>query len=692
MSAFMEDALGYARYGWAVLPLSERSKVPAVSGGCNSASCDERQIARWWGSRPACNIGIATGAVSGLVVLDLDVDEQIGEDGLSTLSCWEKEHGELPETVTAITGRRGIHMYYRCDEDISCSVNKDLGVDIRGNGGFVVAPPSMHSNGNAYCWENDPEDFEVAYADEKVLAFIRYVQGEKRAGGRFELPESIGPGERNDVLFRYGSSLQAQGYDDAYILMVLESVNGDRCIPPLPKAEVRAIAESVTGRYRKGTMHSAAGSRRVRSGRVFHKLGRDGRPTGRILHNVVGAELIEEQHACNVDGVPAVWNGTRYLVGIDNIYREVVELVDDAKISDQREVYHYLRMKSPSVEGAPAKYIAFDNGVLDVLTGAIVDDPSLVIVNAIPHSYDPEAYCADADAFLDRISCGDGKVRMNLEEIIGLSMYRSNEFGQCPILLGSGSNGKSTYIQALRNVLGDENVSSLDIGMLGKPFLVGHLMGKLANLGDDISNERLNGDALGVFKKVATGDWVFTDVKNGVGFQFKPYALPVFSCNEFPSLGDSSDGVMRRLFPIPFEARFSRSDPDYDPRLLDKLRTEDAARYFIRVGVEGLRRAYDANGMTPNHKGERIVADVLNDNDSVLQWIAEFELDECDFDEKIISHCYQEYAGWCAETNMHPFAQGRFTRKINIRYGMASVPERREFVTGSRVVRVFRKR
>ena len=235
-------------------------------------------------------------------------------------------------------------------------------------------------------------------------------------------------------------------------------------------------------------------------------------------------------------------------------------------------------------------------------------------------------------------------------------------------------------------------MSSLDIGMLGKPFLVGHLMGKLANLGDDISNERLNGDALGVFKKVATGDWVFTDVKNGVGFQFKPYALPVFSCNEFPSLGDSSDGVMRRLFPIPFEARFSRSDPDYDPRLLDKLRTEEAARYFIRVGVEGLRRAYDANGMTPNHKGERIVADVLNDNDSVLQWIEDNDLDLDYFDGAVISLRYEAYKEWCAEANLFPFARNRFTRKVNARYGMKSVTERRVYTTGSRVVRVFRER
>lgn len=128
MTGFEEAAKAYARRGWAVLPLTRRNKIPAIKGGCKSAVDDVRQARAWWAQNPDHNVGIAPGSPSrGLVVIDLDVDEGKGEDGYETLRLWEREHGELPETVTAITGRGGIHMYYSCNTPIGCSVNADLG-------------------------------------------------------------------------------------------------------------------------------------------------------------------------------------------------------------------------------------------------------------------------------------------------------------------------------------------------------------------------------------------------------------------------------------------------------------------------------------------------------------------------------------------------------------------------------------
>ena len=203
MTAFGEVAEGYARRGWAVLPLTRRNKIPAIKGGCKSAVDDVRQVRAWWAQNPEHNVGIATGSPSrGLVVIDLDVDPDKGEDGYETLRLWEREHGELPETVTAITGRGGIHMYYQCNTPIGCSVNADLGVDIRGDGGFVVAPPSVHPNGRSYEWENHPDDFAVAEADDNVYAFIRHVQGGRKRGAKFKLPDAIGRQERHAVQVR----------------------------------------------------------------------------------------------------------------------------------------------------------------------------------------------------------------------------------------------------------------------------------------------------------------------------------------------------------------------------------------------------------------------------------------------------------------------------------------------------------
>ena len=148
-NAFLDAALEYAELGIPVFPLQPNSKEPMKgSHGLLDASTDADQIRRWWAKTPNANIGARTG--NGYVVLDFDMDDAKGEDGLETLREWESAHGELPETVTAITGRGGMHLWYRVGGNVQNSTNADKGVDVRGDGGFVVMPPSVHPNGTAY--------------------------------------------------------------------------------------------------------------------------------------------------------------------------------------------------------------------------------------------------------------------------------------------------------------------------------------------------------------------------------------------------------------------------------------------------------------------------------------------------------------------------------------------------------------
>lgn len=248
----MKDAaLSFAKMGLAVFPLVERDKVPAIAGGFTKATTDPEQIGAFWDYRPGCNVGIATGGLSrGLVVIDLDVKD--GEDGVAELRAWEAAHGELPATATVVTGSGGMHLYYLANEPVGCSVNKDLGVDIRADGGYVVAPPSVHPNGRPYEFEEYLEDAPIAKADANVMAFIAHIQRKSEAAKtRFKLPEKIGKGERNDTLFRYASSMQSRGDDDCLILSALEAANKLRCNPPLPETDLMKIVNSVC-RYGKG--------------------------------------------------------------------------------------------------------------------------------------------------------------------------------------------------------------------------------------------------------------------------------------------------------------------------------------------------------------------------------------------------------------------------------------------------------
>jgi predicted P-loop ATPase len=253
MSALHDAALDYAARGWAVFPLKERDKVPAVAGGFKVATTDEDEIDGAWEHRPALNVGIATGSMSGgLIVIDLDVHEERGEDGADALWEWEREHGELPETVSAKTGSGGVHLYYQANTPISSSVNTALGVDVRAEGGYVVAPPSVHPSGQPYAWDNSPEDFGVAPADERVLEFVKFVQGgDLKRKVKFKLPKEIKEGCRNTTLHKYGSSMQSRGFSDAEIYAGLVGANITACKPPLPQEDVDKIYQSVLG-YEKG--------------------------------------------------------------------------------------------------------------------------------------------------------------------------------------------------------------------------------------------------------------------------------------------------------------------------------------------------------------------------------------------------------------------------------------------------------
>ena len=162
-SAMRDAALACAERGWRTFPVNE-DKSPATKHGFKDASSDPGRIREMWRSAPEAGVGIRTGAASGLVVLD--VDPKSGGD--ETLYELEAVHGHLPETIEVLTGGGGRHLYFRHPGgEVRCSAGKlGPGLDIRADGGYVVAPPSRHPRGGTYEWEVShlPEDTELAEA------------------------------------------------------------------------------------------------------------------------------------------------------------------------------------------------------------------------------------------------------------------------------------------------------------------------------------------------------------------------------------------------------------------------------------------------------------------------------------------------------------------------------------------------
>ena len=246
---FLDAAIEYASKGLAVFPIKPRGKVPLTKHGVKDATTNFNTIEKWWTKHPNANIGIACGQISGgLLVIDLDEKEN-GVSGSDTLHNWERENGTLPETVRSITGKGGAHILYKIDHVEKNKVGLLEGVDIRSDDGYIVAPPSVHPNGRSYEWEYDPEEYDIADADETVMKLLAV--GKKPEPDKFTSPEKIPDGKRNATIFKMACSLQAKGYADESIFAMCSCENKVKCNPPLDDEEVRRIVESAL-RHDKG--------------------------------------------------------------------------------------------------------------------------------------------------------------------------------------------------------------------------------------------------------------------------------------------------------------------------------------------------------------------------------------------------------------------------------------------------------
>lgn len=235
----------------AVFPLKPKEKKPLTAHGVKDATTDFDTITKWWKKNPNANIGIACGQISGgLLVIDLD-ERPNGVSGFDSLHEWESEHGELPETARTITGKGGSHILYHVDHKENNRVDLLDGVDVRSDGGYIVAPPSIHPNGKAYEWEYDPEEYGIADANENVLDLLS-VGKKKVEVESFTAPDKIPDGKRNDTIFKLACSLQSKGLGDGSILAACLAENNAKCNPPLDDAEVGKIVESAL-RHEKGT-------------------------------------------------------------------------------------------------------------------------------------------------------------------------------------------------------------------------------------------------------------------------------------------------------------------------------------------------------------------------------------------------------------------------------------------------------
>lgn len=375
--------------------------------------------------------------------------------------------------------------------------------------------------------------------------------------------------------------------------------------------------------------------------------------------------LKNNNHIIKINNQLHIYKNGIYISGLAEIEAEMIQHIPGLNRAKRTEVLAYLDILiRENSKAEDANLIAFENGLYNIVDDSFVEfTPEHIITNKIRWKYNPEAYSELADKTLNKIACNDPQIRALLEEAIGYCFYRRNELGKAFILTGDKSNGKSTFLSMVQCLLGDENISSLDLKELGDRFKTAEMFGKLANIGDDIGDEFIANPA--IFKKLVTGERVSAERKGQNPFEFNNYSKLLFSANNIPRIKDKTGAVQRRLTIIPFDARFSADDPDFNPYIKHLLKTDEVMEYLINLGIAGLKRVLLNRKFTGSTKVQKAMDEYEENNNPIIEFFRECEDEEFQIENEPTNVVYKRYQEYCLANSLQPMSNIEFSKQVN---------------------------
>lgn len=454
---------------------------------------------------------------------------------------------------------------------------------------------------------------------------------DKRPVDFSEMEEGDG---RNQALFNYILRLQSAGLAKDDIKNTIKIINRYILKEPLTEREVDVITRDKA--FLKESFY-------IKNKLQYEKLAKF---------------LITEEHIVKINEQLHIYKEGYYSNNILDIEKSMLKYIQNSTKTPRSEILRYLELLCSNKYVSNPKYIVFNNGVFDLETKELLDySPEHIIKNKIPHNYNPTSYHELLDKTLNKIACNDKKLRATIEEMIGYTLLRRNELGKSFILTGNGSNGKSTLLDLIMELLGEDNVSSVALKELNDRFKTFQLDGKLANIGDDISNEYIQDNS--TFKKLVTGEKVNVERKGKDPYDFKNYSKLIFSANELPRINDLSGGLKRRILFIPFNAVFSKKDPDYDPFIKDKITTPEALEYLLKIAIDGLYRILNNNNITTSKASEQVWDEYEHINNPVVSFLEENKIEN-----ESITDVFRKYQMWCIESGLKPLSKIVFGKEV----------------------------
>lgn len=402
---------------------------------------------------------------------------------------------------------------------------------------------------------------------------------------------------------------------------------------------------------------------------------------GRFLHNIMGDYLIETYGCCKINGTVHIYDNGVYRPGEDALHGAMVDLLPSISGAKRRETFLYIKVcrHTPVKEPSPPNLIPFRHLVYDLKTGEFLDySKELVFLNRFPWDYDPEApECPAVTDTLDAIANGDKEVIALLLEAFGNCFYLLNSYRGAVMLYGpSGSNGKSTLLNMLTQLVGRENASFLSLQDTAERFRLVEVYGKAVNIGDDISDAYLPDSSL--LKKLVTGETVMGEKKGQDPISFRPFAKMFFAMNSLPPVSDKSRAFFSRILLVPLTADFS-APGKREPGLKDRLWSEAEMSYLVRLAMDGLKRLIAQGDFTRPDSVRRAMAEYEIECNPVLGFLMEYGNVVGEPTQKV----YNDFRNWCMDNgHRNVVTRKKFTKEVCYQAGVHSESIRHTYFNG----------
>jgi putative DNA primase/helicase len=655
----------YAREGFQVLPLVEAGKHPdglLVPHAFKQATSDLSQIEQWWQKSPHANIGIRCGRQTGIFVLDIDPRN----GGKRTFDRLIKKHGELPPTLMARTGGGGWHYFFKYESGLSSTLGP--GIDVKKDG-YVVAAPSLHPSGGHYLLSS--LETPIADAPAWVVEESKRAREQLRTTKKSKTPDTISEGGRNDYLTSYAGRLRRDGATQDELEAALLIRNREYCQPPLPEEEVRTIARSVA------SYEPAKDTEALSTYTDYHNA--------RRLFDAYRTRLRY------IDGIGwYVWDGQRWALDKSRRHhafaqRAALSIKDEihagmdadarkallrwaAQSQDSRRINGMISEARPMFAARAERFdqqpmlLNVLNGTVDLATGELREHKRQDLLTQLaPVEYNPAAKAPRWRRFMREI-LPDVDTRAVVQRALGYSLTGDTREQVVFIPWGSGSNGKSTLLTAIREILGDY-FQEAPPGFVKVKRFDGHpaelMLVKTRRVVAVIEQSERTQLNVELLKLLTGGEQVTARHMYREFEQFKMTAKVWLRYNEKPVIRETDYATWRRVRLIPFTQTFSGKSKD--PYLDAKLREEYSG--ILNWLIEGCI-AWQREGLGDAPEIEEATENYRRESDLLALFIEEC----CEEDPQAWtpSHTlWSAWEAWCKSSGLHPGNALSFSKALS---------------------------